>query len=164
MIRGKIEEGTLQPGMTLIDASSGTWLARLPSTESSWDTLPTVVANSKLTADKRKFIEYYGAELQVIGDFTIDGNRYCQEKVQREEPGRYFFLTSFITGQPQAHYETTGPEILADFPDVAMVVGSLGSGGAMAGTARFLKKKTSHEGRRSSISIGHEVTGHGKFR
>ena len=39
MIRGKIEEGTLQPGMTLIDASSGTWLARLPSTESSWDTL-----------------------------------------------------------------------------------------------------------------------------
>ena len=88
-----------------------------------------VVANSKLTADKRKFIEYYGAELQVIGDFTIDGNRYCQEKVQREEPGRYCFLTSFITGLTQAHYETTGPEILADFPDVAMVVGSLGLAG-----------------------------------
>jgi cysteine synthase len=142
MIRGKIAEGTLQPGMTLIDASSGNMACSIAFFGKLLGYSALVVANSKLTADKRKFIEYYGAELQVIGDFTIDGNRYCQERVQREEPGRFCFLDQLHNwANPLAHYEMTGPEILTDFPDVAMVVGSLGSGGAMAGTARFLKEK-----------------------
>ncbi len=141
MIRGKIEESALQPGMTLLDASSGNMACSIAFYGKLLGYSSLVVANSKLTADKRKFIEYYGAELQVIGDFTIDGNRFCQEKVQREEPGRFCFLDQLHNwANPQAHYETTGPEIVADFPDVAMVVGSLGSGGAMAGTARFLKE------------------------
>lgn len=142
MIRGKIQEGALRPGMTLLDASSGNMACAIAfyGRLMGYDAL--VVANSKLTADKRKFIEYYGAELMLVGDFTIDGNRYCRDRVEREAPGRFCFLDQLHNwANPQAHYETTGPEILAEFPEVAMVVGSLGSGGAMAGTARFLKEK-----------------------
>jgi cysteine synthase B len=42
---------------------------------------------------------------------------------------------------PRGYYETLGPEILHDFPDVKMVVGSLGSGGSLFGTGQFLKQK-----------------------
>lgn len=141
MIRSKIEEGALRPGMTLLDASSGNMACAIAFYGRMMGYQAMVVANSKLTPDKRKFIEYYGAELLLVGDFTIDGNRYCAERVERES-GRFCFLDQLHNwANPLAHYETTGPEILADFPDVAMVVGSLGSGGALAGTARFLKEK-----------------------
>jgi cysteine synthase len=142
MIRGKIAEGALRPGMTLLDASSGNMACAIAFYGGLLGYPSLVVANSKLTPDKRNFIEYFGAELLLVGDFTIDGNRYCRSRVEREEPGRFCFLDQLHNpANPQAHYETTGPEILADFPEVAMVVGSLGSGGAMAGTARFLKEK-----------------------
>lgn len=142
MIRSKIKEGALRPGMTLLDASSGNMACAIAFYGRMIGYQALVVANSKLTPDKRKFIEYYGAELLLVGDFTIDGNRYCRDRVEREDPGRFCFLDQLHNwANPQAHYETTGPEILADFPEVAMVVGSLGSGGALAGTARFLKEK-----------------------
>jgi len=141
MIRSKIKEGALSPGMTLLDASSGNMACAIAFYGRMMGYQAVVVANSKLTPDKRKFIEYYGAELLLVGDFTIDGNRYCADRVAREERDRFCFLDQLHNwANPQAHYETTGPEILADFPDLAMVVGSLGSGGAMAGTARFLKE------------------------
>ena len=140
MIRGKIEEGALRPGLTLLDASSGNMGCSIAFYGRLMGYPAVVVANSKLTADKRKFIEYYGAELLSVGDFTIDGNRYCADLTVKES-GRFCFLDQLHNwANPEAHYETTGPEILADFPEVAMVVGSLGSGGAMAGTARFLKE------------------------
>jgi cysteine synthase len=102
----------------------------------------TVVANSKLTSDKRNFIQYFGANLLQVGDFTIEGNRYCQELVQREEPNNYCFLDQLHNwDNPRAHYETTGPEILNDFSEVSLVVGSLGSGGTLLGTAQYVKEK-----------------------
>lgn len=142
MIHGKIKEGALRPGMTLLDASSGNMACAIAFYGGMMGYRSLVVANSKLTPDKRKFIEYCGAELLLVGDFTIDGNRYCADRAERAEPGRFCFLDQLHNpANPQAHYETTGPEILADFPNVSMVVGSLGSGGALAGTARFLKEK-----------------------
>jgi cysteine synthase len=141
MIRSKIEEGVLRPGMTLLDASSGNMGCSIAFYGRMMGYQTVVVANSKLTPDKRRFIEYYGAELLLVGDFTIDGNRYCADRAARDESGRFCFLDQLHNwANPEAHYETTGPEILADFPELAMVVGSLGSGGAMAGTARFLKE------------------------
>jgi cysteine synthase len=142
IIRAKLAQGELRPGMTLLDASSGNMACAVAFYGRMMGYPALVVANSKLTPDKRKFIEYCGAELLLVGDFTIDGNRYCRERAEREGPERFCFLDQLHNpANPLAHYETTGPEILADFPDVAMVVGSLGSGGALAGTARFVKEK-----------------------
>lgn len=141
IIRSKLAAGQLQPQMTLLDASSGNMACSIAFYGKMMGYPTTVVANSKLTVDKRNFIKYFGATLLEVGDFTIDGNRACREMVEQAEPGRYCFLDQLHNwANPQAHYETTGPEILADFPELAMIVASLGSGGALCGTAQFLKE------------------------
>jgi len=100
-----------------------------------------VVCSSKLTSDKAAFIQYYGARLEKLGDFTIEGNLYCRDVLARAEPDRYVFLDQLHNWEnPRAHYETTGPEIVSDLPQVQAIAGSLGSGGTMNGVARFIKE------------------------
>ncbi|HEU0076680.1 MAG TPA: cysteine synthase family protein [Longimicrobiaceae bacterium] len=142
MIREAQESGALRPGMTLLDASSGNMACALAYFGRLLGHPTTLVVSSKLTQDKRSFLRYYGAMLHQVGDFTIEGNRFCRELVEREEPGRYCFFDQLHNwANPRAHYETTGPEILADFPEVEVVVGSLGSGGTLYGTALYLKER-----------------------
>jgi cysteine synthase len=142
LIRDVQKRGELRDGVTLLDASSGNMACAIAFYGRLLGYPTMVVANSKLTMEKRNFIEYFGATLLQVGDFTIEGNRHCRELIEREGPGKYCFLDQLHNwANPQAHYETTGPEILRDFPDVALVVGSLGSGGALLGTAQYLKEK-----------------------
>ncbi|MEW5927071.1 MAG: cysteine synthase family protein [Gemmatimonadota bacterium] len=142
MIREALDSGQLQPGMTLLDASSGNMACALAYFGRILGYPTTLVVSSKLTEDKRNFLRYYGAELHQVGSFTIEGNRFCRELVEREAPGRYCFFDQLHNwANPRAHYEGTGPEILAAFPDVEVVVGSLGSGGTLYGTALYLKER-----------------------
>ncbi len=142
MIREALDSGALRPGMTLLDASSGNMACALAYFGRILGYPTTLVVSSKLTQDKRNFLRYYGAAIHQVGDFTIEGNRFCREMVEREEAGRYCFFDQLHNwANPRAHYEGTGPEILAAFPDVEVVVGSLGSGGTLYGTALYLKEQ-----------------------
>lgn len=141
LVRESLASGRLRPGMTLLDASSGNMGCAIAFFGRLMGFPTKIFSSSKLTEDKRSFMRYFGAEVEQVGDFTIEGNLICR-KLVAEEPDRYCFLDQLHSwDNPQAHYETTGPEILAEFPDVAMLVGSLGSGGALFGTARYLKEK-----------------------
>lgn len=142
LIREKLEQKQLRPGMILLDASSGNMACAIAYYGRLMGYATTSVVNSKLTQDKRKFLQYFGATLHQVGDFTIEGNIFCREIVEREGPDKYCFLDQLHNwSNPRAHYETTGPEILSDFPNISVVVGSLGSGGAMFGTGQFLKQE-----------------------
>lgn len=142
MLQDLIRRGKLQPPMVLLDASSGNMACAIAFYGALLGFRSTVVVNSKLTREKQDFLHYYGATLYQIGNFTIEGNRFCREMIAEGAPDQYCFLDQLHNWtNPKAHEETTGPEILTDFPDVAMVVGSLGSGGSLFGTARFLKEK-----------------------
>ncbi len=141
LMRDMLANGEMQPGKVLLDASSGNMACAIAFFGKIAGYPTRVFSNSKLTDDKRQFIEYFGAKLDVVGDFTIEGNRACR-KIAAQEPERYCFLDQLHNpANPQAHYETTGPEILAEHPQLAMLVGSLGSGGSLNGAARFLKQK-----------------------
>jgi cysteine synthase len=141
MIREAQEAGTLAPGATLLDASSGNMACALAYFGRLLGHPVRVVVSSKLTEDKRSFLRFYGADIVQVGDFTIEGNEWCRELVDREGERYHFFDQLHNWANPRAHYQSTGPEILADFPEVEMVVGSLGSGGTMYGTADFLKEQ-----------------------
>lgn len=141
LVQDALNCGDLRPGICLLDASSGNfgcalaYYARLLG----YDTF--VVSSSKLTAAKKDFMEFYGAELRLVGSFTIEGNHFCREMV-KAKPGKYCFLDQLHNwGNPRAHYKTTGPEILSAFPDVSLIVGSLGSGGSLLGTAQYIKER-----------------------
>lgn len=144
LIRNVLERGDLKPGMTLLDASSGNlgcalaFYARLMRFET------LIVCSSKLTQAKLEFMRYYGARVLQIGDFTIEGNRYCRQLTEGE-PHRFCFLDQLHSwSNPQCHYETTGPEIIDALPNVAMIVASLGSGGTVMGIGKFLKEYYPH--------------------
>jgi cysteine synthase len=141
IVRSAIERGLVKKGMTLLDASSGNMACALAYFGAVLGYPVTVVCSSKLTSDKAAFIQYYGARLEKLGDFTIEGNLYCRNVLARAEPDRYVFLDQLHNWEnPRAHYETTGPEIVSDLPQVQAIAGSLGSGGTMNGVARFIKE------------------------
>lgn len=141
LIRGALEEGRLKPSMSLLDASSGNMACAIAFFGRLMGYKTTLVVNSKLTSDKRNFLLYYGAELHQVGDFTIEGNHFCRQMAE-EDPERYCFLDQLHNWRnPRAAYETLGPEILEALPEVEMLVGSLGSGGSMLGTAQCLKER-----------------------
>jgi cysteine synthase len=142
-IKDAIQSGKLTPGKTILDASSGNMACALAYFGKLLGYRVKVVCNSKLTQDKKQFIEYFGASLSVHGDLTIEGNRLCREWAESPEgKDEYCFLDQLHNmANPRAAYETLGPEILRDFPQVAAVVGSMGSGGSMCGTSRYIKEK-----------------------
>jgi cysteine synthase len=141
IVKSAIERGVLKKGMTLLDASSGNMACALAYFGAILGYAVTVVCSSKLTSDKAAFIEYYGARLEKLGDFTIEGNLHCRDVLAPAERGRYIFLDQLHNwDNARAHYETTAPEIIADLPQVRAIAGSLGSGGTMNGVARYFKE------------------------
>jgi cysteine synthase len=142
MIAAARDAGLLRPGATLLDASSGNLACALAFFGRVLGHPVTVVVSSKLTDDKRAFLRFYGAEMVQVGHFTIQGNDWCRERVTQPDGDRFHFFDQLHNpDNPRAHFEGTGPEILAAFPNLAMVVGSLGSGGTLYGTGSYLKRE-----------------------
>ena len=144
-ILGAIQDGALSRGQTILDASSGNMACSLAYFGAILGYAVEVVCSSKLTEDKAAFIRYFGAKLNTVGNFTIEGNRYCREVLVLDHPGKYSFLDQLHNwNNPRAHFEKTGPEILREFPEAVAVVASLGSGGTLNGIARYIKQNSPH--------------------
>ena len=140
LLGNAVKEGRLKAGRTILDASSGNMACALAFFGKIMGYPVKVIANAGLTEDKAAFITYFGAELVRFGGRTIDGNHHCR-RLQSENPHTYCFLDQFHNwDNPNAHYQSTGPEIYRDFPRLAMVVASIGSGGTLTGTGRYLKE------------------------
>ncbi len=136
------QSGALRNGKTILDASSGNMACSLAYFGYVLGYPVKVVCGSKLTADKRDFIEYFGAELVFHGDLTFQGNALCREMAAAPAAGEdYCFLDQLHNpANPVAAEETLGPEIYADLPEVRAIAGSMGTGGSMCGVARFIKR------------------------
>lgn len=139
IIRHEISVGRLHKGKTIIDASSGSYGCAISYFGKILGYPVKVISGSKLTEDKKNFIEYFGAELILKGNYTIEGNIYCKELYEKE-PDKYCFLDQLHNWKnPESHFNTTGPEILSSIPDLEAVVFSLGSGGTLNGIAKYIK-------------------------
>ena len=142
LIKDKIKKGELKPGKKILDASSGSFATSIAFFGKILGFPVTVTTGGKMTKDKVAFIEYFGAEIISHGNFTIEGNRYCRDVIYPSEPEVYCFLDQLHNWKnAEIHYETTGPEILADLPEVSAVAFSLGSGGTLNGVSRFIREK-----------------------
>ena len=140
MLRAMIRDPEWHESKVLLDASSGNMGCSIAYFGHAIGVSVRIVSSGKLTVEKRNFIEYFGATVETTGEFTIDGNRYCHE-IARANPGKWHFLDQLHNpANPAAHTATTGPEILAQAPEVAAVIGSIGSGGTLLGVGRYLKQ------------------------
>ena len=140
MLRAMKQDPCWDGSKTLIDASSGNMGCSIAYFGTAMGVRVRIVSSRKLTAEKRRFMEYFGAAVEVVGDFTIEGNRYCND-LTTSEPRKWYFLDQLHNSEnPAAHFRGTGPEILSKVPEITAVIGSIGSGGTLLGTGRYLKQ------------------------
>ena len=100
-----------------------------------------VVLPSNVSPERRQLLLAWGAD--IIDSPGSEGSNGAVRLAQRlaEEHPEWTFLYQYANpNNPLAHYTTTGPEILADVPEITHFVAGLGTSGTLMGVGRFLKE------------------------
>lgn len=142
MIQLAEQRGAIQPGDTLIEATSGNTGIALAMAAAIMG-YPMILIMPANSSDERKWaMSAYGAELILVSkEEGMEGARDLAEKMQREGKGK--LLDQFGNlDNPEAHYRTTGPEIWRDTGGrVTHFVSSMGTTGTIMGVSRYLKEQ-----------------------
>ena len=142
MITEAEADGTLTPGKTLIEPSSGNtgiamaMIARLKGYPIK------IVLPENVSVERRQLLEVWGAE--IISSPGAEGSNGAVRKAQalaEEHPDRAFLYQYANEANPRAHYETTGPEIWRDCPEITHFVAGLGTSGTLMGVGTYLKEQ-----------------------
>ncbi|MFB6360845.1 MAG: PLP-dependent cysteine synthase family protein [Halobacteriales archaeon] len=145
MITAAIERGDLEPGMEILECSTGNAGIACTFVGSQLGYDVTIVMPEGMSEERKKVIRAYGGELIETpgGESDVDLSMERVEEKLEESPGQYWFPNQFANhDNPRAHEETTGPEILEQFggaPD-AFVAGQ-GTGGTITGVGRALRQE-----------------------
>ena len=141
MIARAEERGTIQPGDTLIEATSGNTGIALAMAAAIKGYKMVLIMPEHLSIERRQTMRAFGAELiltpQKIG---MEGARDYADALQKERGG--LILDQFGNpDNPLAHYMTTGPEIWRDSEGkITHFVATMGTTGTITGVSRFLKE------------------------
>lgn len=142
MIRRAEERGDIQPGDTLIEATSGNTGIALAMAAAIRGYRMVLIMPEDLSIERAQTMKAFGAELILTPKGGgMEHARDLAERMQREGKGRV--LDQFANADnPRVHYETTGPEIWADTDGrVTHFVSAMGTTGTITGVSKFLKEK-----------------------
>ena len=142
MLAFATERGTLQPGMPVVEASSGSFGAALAVSCATTGHPCILVVPSSLPLSRRQHLQNLGARIVVCGS----GGRRALEQVAKDTAARYngYFTNYFANDDnPEYHRRVTGPQILKAAGDAidAVVIG-VGSGGTVTGVGETIKAWT----------------------
>jgi len=139
MIERAEAEGTLEPGDTLVEPTSGNTGIGIAMTGAAKGYDVTVVMPASKSEERRQIMAAYGAELELV-DGDIDAAKARADELEAEGMVQ---LRQFENGaNPAAHYETTGAEILdqLDGREPDALVAGVGTGGTISGIGRRLRE------------------------
>ena len=136
------QRGTIRPGATLIEATSGNTGIALAMAAAIRGYRMVLVMPEHLSVERRQTMRAFGAEIILTPKAGgMEAARDLAEAMQRE--GKGIILDQFANpDNPLSHYEGTGPEIWRDTNGrVTHFVSSMGTTGTIMGVSRFLKEK-----------------------
>jgi cysteine synthase len=141
MIEAAEKRGELQPGATILEPTSGNTGIGLAMIGRIKGYHVICVMPEAVSEERTILLRAFGAEIVYTpGELGSNGAIAEAKRIVEANPGRYFFPYQYGNeANPRAHYETTGPEILRDLPQVTAFVAGLGTGGTLTGTGRYLK-------------------------
>ncbi|HEY9723282.1 MAG TPA: cystathionine beta-synthase [Oscillatoriaceae cyanobacterium] len=146
MLEQAERRGLVKPGATIIEPTSGNTGVGLAQAAAVKGYRCIFVMPDKMSEDKVRLLQAYGAEV-VITPTNVDAadprsyysvaNRLTAEIPGAFQPNQFKNLDN-----PQAHYMSTGPEIWQDTEgQITHFVASMGTGGTITGTSRYLKEQ-----------------------
>lgn len=146
MIDQAEREGLLQPGGTIVEPTSGNTGVGLALVGAVRGYRVICTVPDKVSKEKQDLLRAYGVEVVVapteLGPDHPDSyygvaNRITEETEGAFQPNQYFNMAN-----PQAHFETTGPEIWKQTDgEIDIFVAGVGTGGTISGAGRFLKQQ-----------------------
>ncbi|MGQ9799728.1 MAG: pyridoxal-phosphate dependent enzyme, partial [Ignavibacterium sp.] len=146
MIVDAEKRGELKPGGTIIEATSGNTGIGLAITAAVKGYKSIFVVTDKVSQEKINYLKAFGAEVIVVSRFADpdDPEYYVNvaKRLHQEIPNSFFAYQYSNPSNPEMHYRTTGPEIWQQTDGkITHFVSSIGTGGTISGTGRFLKEK-----------------------
>lgn len=143
MVKAAEENGTLKPGATIIEPTSGNTGVGLALVSAVKGYHLILTMPETMSIERRKLAAAYGAEIVLTpGSEGMKGAIAKAVELRDSTPGAVILQQFENPNNAPAHYASTGPEIWADTDGkVDAFVGGVGTGGTVTGTGRFLKEQ-----------------------
>jgi 2,3-diaminopropionate biosynthesis protein SbnA len=150
MVEAAERDGTLRPGSILVESSSGNLGVALSMIAASKGYRFVCVTDSRCNRATRRLMENLGAEVHVIEEASDDqggllGARLDHVRALCASDPRYVWLDQYRNPNNwRAHYRTTAPAIVRQFPNLDVLFVGTGTAGTLMGCARYLREWHPH--------------------
>jgi cystathionine beta-synthase len=146
MIEAAERDGSLKPGGTIVEATSGNTGIGLALAAAVKGYRCIFVMTEKASVEKVRYLKALGSDVVVVPATAKPGtpDHYVEtaRRIARETPNSFYPDQYSNPNNPEAHYRTTGPELWEQTEGrITHFVAGLGTGGTISGTGRFLKEK-----------------------
>lgn len=146
MIEKAEREGLLKPGGNIVEPTSGNTGVGLAMAAAIKGYKCTFVMPDKMSDEKRSLLRSYGADVVItptnVEPDSPDSYYSVSDRLAKELPNGYKPNQYKNMSNPQAHYETTGPEIWEQTDGkIDYFFAGMGTGGTISGIAKYLKEK-----------------------
>jgi [CysO sulfur-carrier protein]-thiocarboxylate-dependent cysteine synthase len=142
MIEQAERDGTLQPGATILEPTSGNTGISLAMAALLKGYTMICVMPENTSIERRQLLELYGA--RIIFSPAEGGSNTAVAHAKELAAQNPEWVMLYQYGNPanaESHYQGTGPEILADLPEITHFVAGLGTTGTLMGVGRFLRER-----------------------
>ncbi len=142
MVEAAELDGKLKPGATILEPTSGNTGISLAMVAKLKGYKLICVMPENVSAERVQLLKMWGAE--IITSPAAGGSNEAvrvAKEISKQNPDWVMLYQYGNPANPDAHYKTTGPEILADLPEITHFVAGLGTTGTLMGAGRFLREQ-----------------------
>jgi cysteine synthase B len=142
MIEDAEKHGHLRPGQTIVEPSSGNTGIALAAIARLKGYPIKILLPENVSVERRQMLQVFGAEIILTpGAEGSNGAVRRAQLLAAEHPEWCLLYQYGNDANPRAHYESTGPEIWQDCPEITHFVAGLGTSGTLMGIGTYLKER-----------------------